>query len=91
MAEIAKLKGEIIAVDVTAAGSVEWHVQDAAGTHALLSFTFLCSRPIWVGHTLRFEGLASYGFSVNWVAIRSLSLSPSLLPQLLSGMVFDLL
>ena len=35
LAELAKLAGQIIAVDVTAAGSVEWHVQDAAGACAL--------------------------------------------------------
>ena len=34
LAEVAKMAGKVVAVDVTAAGSVEWHEQDAAGEHS---------------------------------------------------------
>lgn len=33
LAEVAALAGKVVAIDVTAAGSVEWHEQDAAGAH----------------------------------------------------------
>ena len=36
LAEVAALAGKLVAIDVTAAGSVEWHEQDAAGAHCLL-------------------------------------------------------
>ena len=51
LAELAKLTGQIIAVDVTAAGSVEWHVQDAAGAHALhmCPVAAACAELLYVG------------------------------------------